>query len=132
MMIMKIERIPVSLWNTSRPYAIGGYEDERKRVNSSSTSENGDGFDDPPHTLSPPHNGHPQCPSSAGASDGAGRTSIHPRPATRRTSRGGRERVVLQLHCLHQWRCVGGAWGPPPVRSRGLYGPPEPPVFFSN
>jgi len=35
-------------------YAVGGNEIEEERVNSSSSSENGDGFYDPP-VLSPPH-----------------------------------------------------------------------------
>jgi len=80
-------------------YAVGGYEEEVERHNSSS-SENGDNFDNPPRTLPSPHNGHPQCPSSAGASDGAGRSSVHPWPTTRRTSRGGRKKVVSHYHYL--------------------------------
>jgi len=35
-------------------YAIGAYEEEDERFNPSYSSENGDGFDDPP-VLSPPH-----------------------------------------------------------------------------
>jgi len=34
-------------------YPVGGYKEEEDRVNSFSSSENGDGFDEP--VLSPPH-----------------------------------------------------------------------------
>jgi len=35
-------------------YSIGGYEEEVERANYSSSSENGDDYDDPP-VLFPPH-----------------------------------------------------------------------------
>jgi len=51
-----------------------------------------------PRTLSYPCNGHPQCPSPVGISDGPGRPSVHSRPATRRDSLGSGKRVISQEH----------------------------------
>jgi len=58
-------------------YGIGGYEEEVEHDSKSSSSSHSEHRSD--RTLSSsPHNGHPQCPSSAGASDDTGRPSIDP------------------------------------------------------
>jgi len=73
---------------------------ESHRPLSPSSSEQGDKCDKPLSTpASLPGNGHPQCPSFAGISDGTGRPSVHPRPSIRRVSLGSRRKGAIS----HVW-----------------------------